>query len=609
MKLLGGIAFLLLVTISSFGQAPRSEIIEQISIIKIKGDKLERTDSVTLQINKRLGDNDAEISIEYSKGDKLSIGDAWVEDKDGNIIRRLKKNEITDRSYISGISLYEDDFIKSFNLKHNSYPYRVVYSYKITYPRFIHIAKVDYTKRKIPTISAKLIIETPAVMYLKYKQENVVYPDITTTPEAKTYCWTYSYSPNRINEIMSSPNSSQAPKIEVLPTEFKYGTTGSTKSWKAFGNWIYRLNEGRDQLTVSEQNRVKGLLYGIENDKEKVKILYQYLQDYTRYINVSIHIGGLQTYPASYVCDNKYGDCKALTNYMQSLLKLANIKSYYTLIYSDKSIFDIDDNFATNAFNHVILTIPFEKDTVYLECTSKNTPFAYIGTHIQGRKALLVGEDNSQLINIPSLSSEDVLCTRNIDVNINTLEISLTATERGENYEFSNFLSSDITKNSVDKYIRNNILAGSYDLLDFKFQKENRDNAYIKMDAICKMHSLYKEYGKNLIINSFPILFPTYELPEKRITDVQIDYPEYYKDTITYEITDKNIARLPKDVHLKSEFGEYSQIFKQNDNKLIIYKSILILPGRYSKDQYKNFYQFMNFVHNNENKNYYIETL
>ncbi len=75
MKLLGGIAFLLLVTISSFGQVPRSEIIEQISIIKIKGDKLERTDSVTLQINERLGDNDAENwwggSLEQGDGHRI----------------------------------------------------------------------------------------------------------------------------------------------------------------------------------------------------------------------------------------------------------------------------------------------------------------------------------------------------------------------------------------------------------------------------------------------------------------------------------------------------------------------------------------------------------
>jgi len=609
MKFLTFIAFLLLIPLFCFGQIPRSEIIKHISVIKIKGDKLERTDSVTLQINERIGDNDAEIAIEYSKGDKLFIGDTWIEDMKGNIIRKLKKNEITDRSYISGFSLYEDDFIKSFSLKHNSYPYRVVYSYKITYPRFIHITNIDYTNSKTPVRSAKLVVETPVDMQIKYEQRNVSKPEINTIANTKIYHWSYSYKPEGVNEIKISPNTSKAPKIEVLPIEFKYGVRGSTNNWTDFGNWIYKLNEGRDQLTTSEQDRVKNLVSDIENGKEKAKILYQYLQDHTRYINVNIHIGGLQTYPANYVCDNKYGDCKALTNFMQSMLKFVGIKSYYTIIYSDRKVFDIDKDFAKNAFNHVILTVPFEKDTVYLECTSKNTPFGYISTRIQGRKALLIDEDNSLLIDIPSLNSEKVLCTRSIQADLNTLEINMTATERGENYEFSNFLSSDVTKNIVDKYIRNNILSGSYDLLNFKFEKENRDSAFIRMNTICKMHNLHKKYGNNLIINPFPLILPSYELPEKRINDVQIDYPEHYIDTIVYEIPNNNIAKIPENIQIRSVFGEYFQTFRQNGSKLIIYKSVLIFPGRYSKIQYNGFYRFMNSVYNNENKNYYIETL
>ncbi|MBB4035178.1 hypothetical protein GGR21_001067 [Dysgonomonas hofstadii] len=599
----------LLISFPCFGQTPRSEIIEHISVFKIKGDKLERTDSITLQINERMGDNDAEIGLVYSKGDKLSIGDVWIEDMNGNIIRKLKKNEIMDNSYIKNYSLYEDKFIKSFSLKHNSYPYRMVYSYKYVFPAYIHIADMDCTGRRNPIRSAKLIVETPSDMQIKYKQKNVTEPEINTIANTKTYHWTYSYKPEGINEIKISPNTSKAPKIEILPVDFKYGIKGNTNSWTGFGNWIHKLNEGRDQLTVSEQNKIENLLSGIDNDKEKAKVLYKYLQDHTRYINVSIKIGGLQTYPASYVCDNKYGDCKALTNYMQSMLKYIGIKSHYTLIYSDENVFDIENNFATNAFNHVILTIPFEKDTVYLECTSQNTPFGYIHTEIQGRKALLIDENNSQLISIPSLKPEDVLCTRNLNVNLNTLEMGMIATERGENYEFSNFLSSDVTKNIVDKHIRKNILSGSYDLLDFKFQKENRDSAYIKMEVKCKMHNLYKEYGNNLVLNPFPIILPSYELPEKRINDVQIDYPEYYKDTIVYGITDKNITKLPDDMLLKSKFGEYSQTFTQDGNKLIICKSILIFSGRYSKEQYNEFYRFMTLVYNNENKNYYIETL
>ncbi|EGK03272.1 DUF3857 domain-containing protein [Dysgonomonas gadei] len=601
------IAFFLPILVSA--QAFRSETIKYTSVNKINGDKLQRIDSVVLQINERMGDHDAEILIPYSKGDKVSIGDAWIEDMNGNIVRKLKGNEVKDRSSISDISLYEDDFVKSFTLKHHIYPYRIVYSFKISHSRFLSSATLNYVNSRRPLREGNLIVETPFDQPIRFKEKNVHEPQIDTLRDIIRYNWTYSYVPTQNTELYSSPNTSKAPSIYTVPLNFKFGESGSFDSWVTYGNWIFRLNKDKDVLPLAEQQKIGQMLSGIDNDMEKVKVLYKYMQDYTRYINVSINLGGLQTYPASYVCANRYGDCKALTNYMQAILKYSGIKSYYTLIYADDRVIDVDTGFPAQVFNHAILTVPFGKDTVYLECTSKNTPFGYMGTFTQGRKALLVDEHNTHFVTIPSLEQNDVLCSRSLLVNTNTSEVSLSATERGDRYELFNSLASEVNKNTVDKYIRNNILSGSYELLDFKFDKEEEaDRAQISLLANCKIHNLYKEYGNNIILSSFPIPISSFESPEKRTQDVQLDYPQYYKDTIHYEL-DKTISKMPDSVELKSEFGEYSLKFEADENKLIVYKTILINPGRYSLDRYKDFYDFIMFIRNNESKNYYLEIL
>ncbi len=601
--------FLFLCPFYVFPQAFRSEIISDISHIQIKGSKLVVTDSVVMQINERMGDHDATIYIHYSKGDKIDIGDAWIEDMHGNIVRKLKKNEIKDRSSISDIALYEDDFVKYFEMKHNIYPYRIVYSYKATYSKFLTLISLDFTNRRRPVNRGKVIIEAPEATPIKYKQKNVEEPLITSDMGVTRYQWDYKYIPPKFIELNNLLNPINAPIIKVVPFEFKYGEKGSFESWQSFGNWVYRLNAGRDLLTQNEKIKINDLIKGIDSQQEKAKILYRYLQDYTRYINVSINIGGLLTYPASYVCENKYGDCKALTNYMQSMLKYVGIKSYYTLINASNKVNDVDREFPSQAFNHVILTIPFGTDTTYLECTSKNMPFGYIHTSIQGRKALLVDEQMSKLVTIPSLNAPDVLCTRTIQADLHNSEIVLDISEQGSQYELSNYLTTEVNKNEVDKYIRKNILSGSYDIINFEFKEKPRDKAEIELNVKCKMHNLYRLYGNNLILDLFSLPLATYESPDKRVSGVQLDYPEYHKDKIIYKLDGKNILKLPSDLKIESPFGNYSVIFKYENGMLEINKELLINKGRYSRNVYEDFYNFILSVKNNETKNIYLEVL
>ncbi len=128
------------------------------------------------------------------------------------------------------------------------------------------------------------------------------------------YKWNISYSPNQKSERNIDHN-----RIEA-PLNFKYGQSSSWESWISFGNWIYALNKGRDILPDSEKEKIDNLTNGINDNETKAKILYYHMEDYTRYINVAVKIGGLQTYPAEDVCVNRYGDCKALTNYIISLI-------------------------------------------------------------------------------------------------------------------------------------------------------------------------------------------------------------------------------------------------------------------------------------------------
>lgn len=392
---------------SAFSQTYSAEVVNYSTTLEADFHRISQVDSVTIQINNRAGDQYAAIEIPYSKTEKISSLSAWIENMDGSKIKSLKKSDVVDKSAISDISLYEDHFVKEFELKHNSNPYRVVYTFKTSMEDYMTIASwspvIDHT---IPTNNAKLTVILPKELHYTKLAENIAESKIDTSKSSVILEWRTSYKKPVKNEIFSQPQK-EIPTVLISPEIFKYGVQGSMKTWESFSNWEYRLIKGLDILPDNEKFTISTLINGLTDKREIVKTLYHYLQDHTRYINVSIGIGGYKPYPASYVAEKKYGDCKALSNYMKALLNIAGIESYYCNVYASDQPLPLNRNFPSPQFNHAILAIPLERDTIWLDNTSGTCPFGYLGTFTQNREALLIKENGGLIVKTPLMKKED----------------------------------------------------------------------------------------------------------------------------------------------------------------------------------------------------------
>src|SRR5690606_19135719 len=112
-------------------------------------------------------------------------------------------------------------------------------------------------------------------------------------------------------------------------------------------------------------------------------------------------------FPAQYVHDNKYGDCKALSHYMKTLLDIAEVPSYYTVIYSGDDPPAVKQDSVGIAFNHAVIMIPLDSDTIFLECTSASSPMGFAGSWLGNRKAFIIDGENSRLVNTTHYSPKD----------------------------------------------------------------------------------------------------------------------------------------------------------------------------------------------------------
>ncbi|MBU8891515.1 MAG: DUF3857 and transglutaminase domain-containing protein [Bacteroidales bacterium] len=590
-------------------QTPDAELVYHETKIQVKRDNLHKTVLFEIKINNRAGDKYTDVVIQYSSMRKVSNINAIVKDSNGKIVKKLKKGDIEDRSAFSDY-FYEDEFVKEFTLRHNIYPYTLSYSYEIEQNEFIFIdywlPVLDYD---IPTLKAKLFLKIPVGYNIEYTEQFVNKPKVDSLDFNNQYTWETDYTDLMEPEIASPPSSNFLPKVVIVPKEFNYSVDGSFDSWVSFGNWQNKLNKNLSDLTESDSRHILSLVEGISDEKEKVKILYHYLQDNTRYINVSIETGGLKPYPASYVAENKYGDCKALSNYFIAVLNVIGIDAYYTKVFAGDKIEKVNKEFPSHQSNHIILNIPLLNDTIWLDCTSDG-PFGYQGTFTQNRDAFVICDNNSHFQRTPSLNNNDVLETRNIKVYTYQNEKARAHfynAYKGEDYEFIHYLNNSINETRRNQIIKKYYVESDFEADEIVVKELFRDSAEIQLSYTAESNNIYKRYGNEIIVEVLAINTPNFEKPGKRKLPVQLNYPVYKIDTLEYEIIDGyQITNTLVNRCIETKYGKYNIEFHQKSNIVLIIKEFLLNSGNYTISEYKGLYDFIQEVNTIEKNNYIV---
>jgi hypothetical protein len=385
------------------------------------------------------------------------------------------------------------------------------------------------------------------------------------------------------------------PSVYFAPSEFEMeGYKGNGSSWQDLGKFPLALNEGRDKLPDDVIQKVTDLTKDITDEKEKIRALYNFLQQNTRYISIQLGIGGLQPFEASFVAKKGYGDCKALSNYMYSLLKAAGIKSYYTLVKGGRDLDDkyLVEDFPSDQFNHIILCVPLSKDTMWLECTSQTESAGYMGDFTGNRKALLITEGGGKLVSTPHYGIKENVQVRAIKGKINSdgaLVMNVTTNYKCLQQDEKSALINQLSKDKVKKYLQEDLELSTYEVSNFKYEQKKNVLPEIdeQLDVIVDNYATIT--GKRLFITPNVLSRGGMKLSdeEERKVDIVLDYEFRNEDNYEIEIPEGySLEAMPQDVSLKTKFGSYSCTTKLSANKIIYHRVREQFSGRFpAKDQ------------------------
>ena len=529
----------------------------------------------------------------------------------GKEIKHTKKSEWTDNSAYDGFSLLSDARYKKNEFYSSDYPYTIEYEEEDEYNGTQSFP--EWKPQHGPLMSvqnSKFTIIAPADYVIRYKQLNFSgEPLVTQKGDTKTYTWEIKNIRAKKNEPAAPPFSEITPVIYFAPSKFEVqGYTGDMSTWKGYGDFMYQLVKGRDALPEEIKKKVHELTDNVKSEKEKIFALYDFLQKNTRYISIQLGIGGWQPFEASYVAEKKYGDCKALSNYMIALLKEAGITGKYVEIYGGDSPPSFVKDFSFSQFNHVIVCVPLHQDTVWLECTSQTVAPGYMGSFTGNRSALLIDEAGGHIIHTPVYTINDNVRLRRVIAvtdDQGNLKAEISNTYTGLQQDFPHALMYEASKTDREKYLNQMFNLPTYEVLKSDYKEHRGIIPSVDEYLQIQLNNYAIITGKRLFI--MPDIFGGET--EKLLPDDSRKYDYVIRDA-SRDIDSVEIKipggykpeSVPKDISLQTEFGKYIATSKILGNKIVYYRLMERYSGRFSAKKYNELVSFYDQVYNSDRK-------
>ena len=582
---------------------------ETVILLKSSSEMSVKEKRIITVLNKE-GDRNINAFVHYDENVKIKSLEVLVFNAFGSEIKKIKKNDFKDVSAVDGGTLYSDSRVKYLEYTPIKYPYTIEFVYETTSSNTAFIpAFIPISEYFVSVENSSYNIIYPENISVRKKEKNIENINLEKVDDIGNVHYKVknlgafkpeAYSPSIVDFTPKVLFSSKQFTLEGVQTE--------VENWEDFGKWMYNdLIKQTHDLPASTIAYVQNLVKNETNNIDKAKKIYQYVQDKVRYISVQVGIGGWKPFNASQVDKLGYGDCKALTNYTMSLLQAANIESNYSVVYAGSSQRNIEDDFTSMQGNHVILSIPNNDETVWLECTSQKLPFGFIGDFTDDRDVLVITPEGGKIQHTKKYNTEENIQTTTGNYTISNegiIHVDVTVKSRGIQYDDKYWLETE-TKRDLDEHYKerwdyiNNINIEKMDIIN------DKDNIEFKENLNFTATNYPKKVANRMLLTVNALNRNTHIPDRYRSRKLPLKIKRGFKDVDELEITlpqDYKVESLPNKKTIENKFGKYqTEVTLKDENTLIYKREFIIKDGEFPKDDYSDFRNFYKEVARQDN--------
>lgn len=398
----------------------------------------------------------------------------------------------------------------------------------------------------------------------------------------------HTYSCINRNAIIHEENSNHyryyTPHLIIIPES--YEDNGTTRNLAGnLPNLFKMYNSNLMEMPQSDNTIINkltdSLIREVKDTAEIIHTIFSWVQKNIQYIAFEEGRGGFVPRPADKVLHNKYGDCKDKTNLLVTMLESAGINAFYTWVGSRNKPYKYTDLPSPHADDHLIATVKYRNEWLFLDATAPNIEYRYPTSFIQGKQALIRLNDTAFTIEIvPEVKPELSVKSDSIRITIKDNIVRGSGKQSVTGYfkeKYLNILHYS-SKNDIG-IVKDELKIGNNKLLlsGFQISKSGLSELNFIYDLVLPnyMHDFNSDQYLNLN------LIKDYENNFINSNERKLDFSEDFKFTLMQYVEldltgEKSLAQLPKDYSYYDEDFSFSIKYKMEENKLILDKIISI---------------------------------
>ena len=271
-----------------------------------------------------------------------------------------------------------------------------------------YFGEVTYMQSNEPIARSEYVLITPKSRQFYFNKPNV--PNLKSTTEekgdTKVFHFLAENVPPQDSEPMAPPATETLGHIHV----------STYKSWDDMGKWYWGLV--RDQFTADDEvrRRVAEITKGATDEKAKIRAVYDFVVQRTRYVALEFGIHGFKPYRCAQIFARGFGDCKDKATLIVTMLKELGIPATIVIVRTG-----IRGDFETEPaslapFDHAIAYVP--SIDVYLDGTAEWTGSNELPSMDRGSLALQVNEGKPKLVHLPEPTAADSVMVKHVEATV-----------------------------------------------------------------------------------------------------------------------------------------------------------------------------------------------